>query len=177
MYDIRKIIILGNFNKNDQSGIETVAMQTDGLKIENILYINSSGIIGDSKKDLKNEIREELYADQYDDDLKIKIKEAINGEDCMYKLCDWIIKKWNSNTLIYYYNPNDECYDILYNELKNYDSSIYIENYNKVFDSSSDIDIYEMMQRNGLKVENLIQDNNISMVYFLSALVEKLYSK
>ena len=180
MYNLDKIIIMGNYDLEDQIGIETVVMKTKGLKIESILYLNSSGSIGENKKDLKNEIIGELYADQYDeDDLKIKIKECINGEDCMCKIRNFIIKKWNPDTLIYYYEPDEDCYEYLKNELLKENKDIFIQEFHDIFidGKNTDNDIYEIMKINNLKVENLIKENKISMIYFLSALVEKLLSK
>ncbi len=179
MYSLKKIIIMGNYDLEDKQGLETVVMQTEGMKIVSLLYINDVGSISD-KKELVNEIKGELYSDQYDeDDLKIKVKQAISGEDCMCKIASHIAKRWDEDTLVYFYEPNEACYDYLENKLNNTNIDIYLENYYEIFTDgkNTENDIYKIMENNTLKVENLIKDNKISMVYFLSGLVEKLFSK
>lgn len=177
MYDLRKIIIMGNFHLKDQTEIEAVVMQTDGMKIEKLLYLNRVGIIGGDKKSLKDSIKSELYSDSYDDDLQIKIKECINGEDAICKISKFITKNWDENTMVYFYEPTDECFDYLKNRLMNINNAIYLEDYMSIFGDNIDNDIYTIMEINNLKTQNLIKDNKISMVYFLGGLIEKLFSK
>ena len=85
MYNLNKMIIL-------KSGNSFYAMITHGLKVISILYIQQSKI--SNKEDIKNDLRSELYSDQYGDDLKIKVKESLNIEDSIIKLCKYISKNW-----------------------------------------------------------------------------------
>lgn len=180
MYSLKKIIIMtNNYNLSDQELLETVVMVTEGMRIRSLLYINDINSIGSEKKDLKKEIKSELYDDMYDEDeLKIKLKEAINGEDAICKVRKFIEKYWDEDTLIYFYEPNIDCYNYLEKLLKNDDVRIYLQNYKDLF-SVEEInnDIYNIMKINGLKTENLIKDNKISMIYFLNGLVEVLLNK
>ena len=179
MYNLKKIIIMGKYDLTDTRGLETIVMQTEGMRIVSLLYLNDTGSIPD-KKSLISEIMGELYADQFDkDDIKIKVKEVINGEDCMCKIAAFLEKRWDSDTLVYFYDADDDCYDYLNNLLINTNNDIYLTDYHDMFidKKDTDNDIYDIMKNNNLKIENLIKDNKISMVYFLSGLVEKLFSK
>lgn len=178
MYNLHKIIIMGNFRPDDQQGLETVVMETYGMKILRVLYINDINSLRD-KGSIKNEIISSLYADSYNpDDLKIKLYEAINGIDAMDRVIKFIVKRWDPDTITYYYDPDDDCYDYIENQLRNIDSSIYIDEYENIYDGKdTKKDIYEIMAANNLKLDNLIKDDKISMIYFLSGLVEKLFSK
>lgn len=179
MYDLHKLIIMGKYDLLDTQCLETVVLETDGMRINSILYLNDIGSLSD-KDEIKTEIKSELYSDMYDEDnLKIKIKECINGEDCMNKVSKFIHKRWNSDTLLYFYDPDNGCYEKLETLLKNLDGSIYLEDYHNIFNDKKDTDndIYTIMKNNNMKTENLIKENKISMVYFLSGLVEKLFSK
>lgn len=180
MYDIHKIIIIGNYDMDDRQGLETVVMETDGMRINSMLYINDIGSIPD-KKALKNELKSELYSDMYDEDnLKIKCKEAINGMDAMNKISEFISKKYTENTLLYFYEPDSACYDYLEQQLLNTDGRIYMSTFDDLIENigtENHRDIYEIMKINNLKTENLIKENKVSMIYFLHALVEKLLSK
>lgn len=179
MYDLRKIIIMGNYNLDEQIEIETVVMQTQGMKIENLLYINKVGTISGEKKKLKDEIMSELYDNMYDDDLTIKVKESISGEDAMCKVAKFINKIWDNDTIVYFYDPSLECFDYLKKRLLEYNKDIVMDDYSAIFSDGKDTvnDIYTIMKNNNLKIENLIKDNKISMAYFLHGLVEKLFSK
>ena len=178
MYDLHKIIIMGKYDLEDRDYIETVAMVTDGMRIDSILYLNTIGSMPEKDK-IREEIKSELYADMYDEDnLSIKVKECINGMDCMNKLAKFISKKYNHDTLLYFYEPDDGCYEYLKKSLLDINKDIYIDEYSSIFlDKNTDNDIYTIMKINNMKTENLIKDNKISMVYFLSGLIEKLYSK
>lgn len=179
MYDLKKIIIYGNWEYSDKEGLQTIIMQTDGLKIISLLYLCDKNTIGEDKKELKNEIKTELYDDQYDDDLKIKIKEVLNGEHAVIEIAKFINKRWEDDTLLYYYNANDRVYNKLEKELKNNNGEIYLSDYHDIFMDGHNIDkdIITIMKEQGLKTENMIKDSQISFAYFLSALVEKILSK
>lgn len=180
MYDIHKIIIMGNFNPEDRQGIESVVMVTDGMRIESILYVNELDSMPD-KKALKAELKSELYSDMYDEEtLKIKTKEAINGLDAINKIADFILKRYTPDTLLYFYNANEDCYNYLENKLYESDGSIYLSKYEDLIDNYGEEgynDIYKIMEINNMKVENLIKENKLSMIYFLHGLVERLLSK
>lgn len=180
MYDIHKIIIMGNFDLEDQSGIECVVMETVGMRINSILYINETNSIPD-KKALKEELKSELYADMYDEDsLKIKVKEVINGADAMNKVSEYLLKRYTEDTILYFYDSNDDCYDYLENQLYQLDGKIYLSKYEDLIDNYGEEgynDIYTIMKINNMKVENLIKENKLSMIYFLHGLVERLLSK
>ena len=180
MYDIHKIIIMGKFAPEDRQNIEAVVMETYGMRINSILYINEIGSIPD-KKSLKEEIKSELYSDMYDEDsLKIKVKEAINGLDVMNKISEYILKRYTEDTILYFYDPNDECYNYLENMLYETDGRIYISKYEDLIDNYGEEgynDIYTIMKINNMKVENLIKENKLSMIYFLHGLIERLLSK
>ena len=159
MYDLKKIIIMGTYGLDDRQGLETVVMQTEGMKIISLLYINDTGSISD-KKDLVKELKNELYADQYnEDDLKIKVKQAINGEDCMCKIASYVEKHWDENTLVYFYDANENCYNYLDKLLMNSNVDIYLEDYCDIFTHKKDMEnnIYTIMENNNLKTENLIK--------------------
>ena len=47
MYNLHKIIIMGNFRPDDQQGLETVVMETYGMKILRVLYINDINSLKD----------------------------------------------------------------------------------------------------------------------------------
>lgn len=179
MYDLRKIIIIADFDLEEETELECIVMQTDGMKIENLLYINKIGFVGCDKDEVIESIKSELYSDSYDKSLKIKYKEAYNGEDAMRIAAKFISKKWNEDTSIYFYNPEPDCFEKLRKNLLNIDKDIYLENYKDIFvdEDNKNQDIYEIMERHQLKTQNLIKDNNISMIYFLSGLVEKLFSR
>ena len=180
MYDIHKIIIMGNFNLEDKQGIESVVMVTDGMRIESILYINELDSMPD-KKALKEELKSELYSDMYDEDsLKIKTKEAINGLDAMNKIADYILKKYTDDTLLYFYDSDEECYNYLEGRLYELDGKIYLSKYEDLIDNYGKEgynDIYKIMEINNMKVQNLIKENKLSMIYFLHGLIERLLSK
>lgn len=180
MYDIHKIVIMGNFNPDDRQGIESVVMVTDGMRIESILYVNELDSIPD-KKALKEELKSELYSDMYDEEtLKIKTKEAINGLDAINKISEFILKRYTPDTLLYFYNPNEDCYNYLENKLYESDSSIYLSKYEDLIDNYGEEgynDIYKIMEINNMKIENLIKENKLSMIYFLHGLIERLLSK
>lgn len=179
MYDLKKIIVMGKYDLQDTQGLETVVMVTEGMRITSLLYINDVGTVSE-KADLIKELKGELYADQYDEDeLKIKVKQAINGEDAICKVGAYILKKWDPDTLVYFYDADNGCYDYLENYLYNENGDIFLEDYYDIFTDKHDTDndIYTIMENNNLKVQNLIKENKLSMVYFLSGLVEKLFSK
>ena len=170
MYNLNKMIIL-------KSGNSFYAMITHGLKVISILYIQQSKI--SNKEDIKNDLRSELYSDQYGDDLKIKVKESLNIEDSIIKLCKYISKNWEYDMQIYFYNPEAEFMEKIKDSLLNIDGSIYVFEYHDIFVDkySIDKDIFTIMKENGLKTENMIKDSQISFIYFLSALVEVLLSR
>lgn len=179
MYDLKKIIILGDFNYSDKEGLETVVMKTDGLKIESILYLCDTGATSGDSSIIKEEVKSELYADQYDDDLKIKVKEVFNGEDAVNRIAKFVDKNWDDDQLLYYYKSTDKVFSKLTKELEKKNGKIYLVDYYDLFSDGKNIekDIYEIMKDQGLIMENLIKDSKISLAYFLSALVEKILSK
>ena len=180
MYDIHKIIIMGNFDLEDRQGIEAVVMETDGMRIESILYVNEIDSMPD-KKALKEELKSELYSDMYDEDsLKIKVKEALNGMDVINKISNYLLKRYTDDTLLYFYNSNEDCYNYLEQKLYETDGKIYLSKYEDLIDNYGEEgynDIYTIMKTNNMKVENLIKENKLSMIYFLHGLVERLLSK
>lgn len=179
MYDLEKIVIVGNFHFSDREGLNTIVMKTDGLKVESVLCLCDMGTTSGDPTDVQNDILSELYSDQYDDDLKIKVKEVINGEDAVIRISDFISKYWNENTLLYYYDPTDKVFDKLHKELEKKNGHIYLTDFYDLFNDGHNIDkdIYDIMKEQGLKTENLIKDSQVSLAYFLSALVEKILSK
>ena len=179
MYDLQKIIVIGDFQLSDKEGLETVVMKTDGLKVESLLYLCDHGSTAGDDTDIKNDVLSELYSDQYDDDLKVKIKEVINGDDAVIRIADFINKVWNEDTLLYYYDADDRVFNRLTKELEKQNGHIYLVDFYDLFIDGHNIekDIFNIMKEQGLKVENLIKDSKISLAYFLSALVEKVLSK
>lgn len=179
MYDLTKIVILGNWNYKDKQGLQTVVMKTDGLKIDSILYLCDSNTIGGDKKTIKEEIKSELYEDQYDDSLKIKVKEVINGEHAVLTIADFIDKQWTEDTLLYFYDAGDNVFEKLEKALLDKNGKIYLNDYYDIFVDGHDIekDIITIMKEQGLKTENMYKDSQISFAYFLSALIEKMMSK
>ena len=179
MYDLSKIIIIGRWELSDKEGLQTVVMKTDGLKVENILYLCDVGTTGGDKKSVKDELKCELYSDQYDDDLSIKVKEAMNGVHAVDEISKFIDKVWTDDTLLYYYGADESVFNRLEKELKNRNGRIYMSDYHDIFIDGRNIekDIKVIMKEQGLKTENMIADSQISFVYFLSALVEKILSK
>jgi hypothetical protein len=179
MYDLRKIVIIGNYDSDQQIGLQTTAMLTDGLRVESLLYLDDVNSMID-KEEIKESLKSELYDDQYDNDtLTIKIKEVINGEHAINKLSKFISKHWNSDTLIYYYLPTDKCFEMLEKNLREKNVNIFISKYHDLFIDNINIekDIYTIMKEQGLKTENMYKDSQISLAYFLSCLVEKIMSK
>lgn len=180
MYDLEKIIIVGNFHFSDKEGLYTTVMKTNGLKIESVLYLCDKGATSGDDTIIKNDILSELYSDQYDDDLEIEVKEVINGEDTVINISDFVNDIWNEDTLLYYYGPtDDDVFNKLFKELEKRDGRIYIVDYYDLFNDGHNIEknIYDIMKDQGLHTENLIKDSQISLAYFLSALVEKILSK
>ena len=179
MYDLRKIIILGSWGIDDRESLTTVVMQTNGLKIENILYLCDKGTIGNDKKVIKSEIKSELYDDMYDDDLKIKVTEVLCGEHAIELIAKFIDKIWTNDTLLYYYEADNKVYNKLEKELRDRNVKIYLSDYYDILMDGHNIekDLSTIMKEQGLKTENLIKDSQISFVYFLSALVETILSK
>lgn len=179
MYDLQKIIIVGDFHFSDKEGLETVVMKTDGLKVESVLYLCDHGATAGNDTEIKNDVLSELYSDQYDDDLKIKIKEVINGEDAVMRIADFVNKAWNEDTLLYYYDASDKVFSRLTKELEKRNGRIYLVDFYDLFLDGHEIEknIFDIMKDQGLKTENLIKDSKISLAYFLSALVEKILSK
>lgn len=180
MYDLEKIIIIGDFNYRDKENLYTTVMKTNGLKIESVLYLCDMGTITTDDTEVKNEIISELYEDQYDlDDLKIKVKEVFNGEDAIMKIGNFINKIWNEDTLVYFYNAQDEVFERLEKYLEKKNGRIYLTDYYDLFTNydSDEKNIYTIMEEQGLKTENLYKDSQVQLVYFLGALVEKLLSK
>ena len=181
MYDLKKIVIVGTWDLKDKECLQTIALKTNGLKTESLLFISDIGICPtkEDKKTLKKELKEELYYDQYDDDLVIKVKEAANGKHAVQILGDFIAKNWDEDTLVYIFEPGDNVFEQLEKELMNKDGHIYLTDYYNLFLDGHDIDkdIYTIMKEQGLKTENLIKDSQISLAYFLSVLIEKILSK
>ena len=179
MYDLEKIIILGNWKLKDKENLQTIVMKTHGLKVENILYLCDINSTAGDKKSIKKELKEELYSDMYDDDLKIKIREVLNGEHAITEIAKFIDNLWTDDILLYYYDPDDKVYETLEKLLMNTNGAIYLNDYHDLFIDGKNIekDIITIMKEQGLKTENMIKDSQISFVYFLSALVEKMHSK
>lgn len=177
MYDLKKIIILGNYDLEDTDCLKTIALQTSGLRVDSMLYINDRGSCYD-KELVKSELKDELYSDQYDDDsLEIKVKEAYNGENACDILLKYISKRWDKNTIVYFYNPNDEQLDYLCDHSSNIDSRLHICDYYELFNGKPSKDIYAIMEENGLNLKNMLKDSYISLAYFLSTLVEVMLSR
>lgn len=179
MYDLNKIIIIGDYTPNQQEELQTIVMVTDGLRVDSLLYLDDINSLVE-KGTVREQLKSELYSDQYDEDnLKIKVKEVINGEHAMNKVSKFINKYWTPDTLVYYYRPNEQCFNILNKNLLNIDSRIYLCKYHDIFIDKNNIEkpIYEIMKDEGLKTQNLIQDSIVSLAYFLSCLVEKILSK
>ena len=177
MYELKKIVIIGNYDLEDDSDLKTVALETSGLCVNSLLYIGDRGSCID-KKATKAELKDELYSDQYDEDsLKIYVKEAYNGEDAVDILLKYIEKKWDKDTLVYYYNPNDEIMDCLCEKSPSIDCRLHIEDYYDIFGGKPAKDIYTIMEENGLNLKNLLKDSYISLAYFLSTLVEVMLSR
>ena len=42
MYDLNKIIIMGDYDLSDEDELETVVMKTIGMKVTDLLYINKN---------------------------------------------------------------------------------------------------------------------------------------
>ena len=179
MYDLEKIIVLSNWDIEDREALQTVVMKTHGLKIENILYLCDMNATGGDKKKVKKELKDELYLDQYDDDLKIKIKEVVNGEHAVIEIAKFIDKIWNPDTLLFFYDDNQSVFEKLEKELLSKNGSIYLSDYYDIFTEKREIekDIFTIMEEQGLKMNNLIKESQLSFIYFLSALVEKILSK
>lgn len=179
MYDLEKIIVLSNWDLEDREALQTVVMKTHGLKIENILYLCDINATGGDKKKVKKELKDELYLDQYDDDLKIKVKEVVNGEHAVIEIAKFIDKIWNSDTLLFFYDDNQSVFEKLDKELLSKNGSIYLSDYYDIFTEKREIekDIFTIMEEQGLKMNNLIKESQLSFIYFLSALVEKILSK
>lgn len=178
MYDLDKIIIIGDYSLNDNQCLETVVMHTDGMKILDLLYINDKNSIS-NEDDMKNELISELYDDMYDDDLNIVIYEAFNGRDALSKTASFIDDIYNKNSLLYYYNAHDENYDFLNSELMKYNGRIYLEEYFNIFKEGKAINksIVDIMTEQGLKTEAMLKDSTLSFIYFLHALIEKMINK
>lgn len=179
MYDLEKIIVLSNWDLEDREALQTVVMKTHGLKIENILYLCDINATGGDKKKVKKELKDELYLDQYDDDLTIKVKEVVNGEHAVIEIAKFINKIWNPDTLLFFYDDNQSVFEKLEKELLSKNGSIYLSDYYDIFTEKREIekDIFTIMEEQGLKMNNLIKESQLSFIYFLSALVEKILSK
>lgn len=179
MYDLNKIIVIGDFQLDDREGLQSIVMKTDGLKVESVLYLCDMGTTSGDDTEVREEILSELYSDQYDDDLEIFITEVLNGEDAYIHIGDFINSNWNEDMLVYYYEPNNRVFDKLTKYLEKKNGHIYLTDYHDLFNDGHNIEknIYDIMKEQGLKIENLIKDSQISLVYFLGALVEKVLSK
>lgn len=176
MYDLNKIIILGDYNLSDTDELETVVMKTIGMKITDLLYINKKNFIYNS---LKNELKSELYDDMYDDTLNIILSDAYNGEDALKQVSRFIDDIWDPDSLLYYYDSSEKNIDFLKNELKKYNGKIYLDDYYNIFTEGRDIDkdIIDIMKEQGLNTRNMLKDSSISFIYFLHALLEKMINK
>ena len=169
MYDLRKIIILGSWGIDDRESLTTVVMQTNGLKIENILYLCDKGTIGNDKKLIKSEIQSELYDDMYDDDLKIKVKEVLCGEHAIELIAKFIDKIWTNDTLLYYYEANNKVYNKLEKELRNRNVEIYLSDYYDIFidGSVNDGDISDYLSTETIRQkirDNYLRDTSVTIV-------------
>ena len=40
MYDLNKIIIIGDYTPNQQEELQTIVMVTDGLRVDSLLYLD-----------------------------------------------------------------------------------------------------------------------------------------
>ena len=177
MFNMKKIIIIGNYDLEDKDGLKTIAMQTTGLRVDSMLYINDQGSCPD-KKLVKNELREELYSDQYDEDsLKISVKEAFNGNDAAKILLEYLKKKWDKDTVIYYYEPHDDFFEYITDKSNEIDCRVHICDYYDIFNGKPSKDIYTIMEENNLNIKNMLKDSYVSLAYFLSALVELMLSR
>ena len=176
MYDLNKIIIMGDYDLSDEDELETVVMKTIGMKVTDLLYINKKNFIYD---ELKDELKSELYDDMYDDTLKIKTSDAYNGEDALTQVATFIDDVWDPDSLLYYYNASEENIDFLKDELKKYNGRIYLDEYYNIFTDGKDIDkdIIDIMKEQGLNTSNMLKDSSISFIYFLHGLVEKMINK
>lgn len=179
MYDLNKIIIIGDYHLDDEEGLETVVMKTDGMKILDLLYINDRGFINDDKSSIEKELKSELYDDMYDDDLNIRIKEAYDGKDALNKVASFIDDIWDKDSLLYFYNAKSKCFNYLVKELEKYNGRIYLANYYDIFVEGQDMEkpITEIMKEQGLRVENMLENSTISFMYFLHGLVEKMINR
>jgi hypothetical protein len=178
MYDLDKIVIIGNWEYGDKNFLNTVVLVTKGLKVVSLLYIADNGFIG-NKKEFKKELRGELFEDQYDSDLIIKTKEVYNGEEAVEKMSKFISSNYNEDTLLYFFEPKDSTFDKLRKKLESIDGGIYLSEYHDIFNDGTSIEknIYDIMKEQGIKVDLMMKDSYISKAYFLSTLIEKLLSR
>lgn len=177
MYDLNKIIIIGDYKLKDKSGLETVVMKTDGMKVLNLLYLNDRGSI--DVDETPDELKAELYDDMYDDDLEIKVSEVYDGRDALKTVATFIDDIWDQESLLYYYNSNNDTFSFLADELEKYNGKIYLSDYHDIFVDGRDIEkpITEIMSDQGLNVQNMLEDSTISFIYFLHGLVEKMINR
>lgn len=178
MYDLNKIIIIADYYLEDKEGLETVVMKTLGMKVTDLLYINDKGSMITYEEDRKD-IVDQLYSDMYDDDLNVVISEAYNGEDAHKQIATFVDDVWDPDSLLYYYDPSEENFDFLVDELRQYNGNIYLDEYHNIFVEGKEIkkDLLEIMKEQGLAIENMLKDSAISYIYFLHALVEKIINK
>lgn len=177
MYDLKKIVILGNFNQADTYDLKVYIMKTNGLRIDKLTYLADKGSFGEDEDEIIEELKSELYDDQYDENTKIKVKEVYDGKDAINKIVKFIAKNYEEDMLVYYYEPDKEVFSKICKKLEDVDSHIYIQEYSSLFGNQSDKNIYELMEYEGLKMENLIKDSQVSFIYYLSALVEQFMSR
>ena len=176
---LHKAIILADWHPSDKERLQTVVMETRGMKVCSVLYIDDAGSIKSDKDTVKANLKSELYSDMYDDDLKIKVKEAFDGKDAIKYIVKYLDKIWDEELQVYFYRPDEDTYELLQKKIEETNGRIYMDDYHSIFSDKRDIakDIKEIMRDEGLKMENLIDDSQLSFVYYLTALVERLNTR
>lgn len=183
MYDLHKVIIIGGFSPGDKEELQTIAMETQGMRVCSVLYLDDAGSIKSDEEAVYQEIKDNLYDDMYDEDtLKIKAKEVYDGKEAIKRLAKYIDKCWDESEdlQVYYYEPDGTTFQKLQEALMERNGRIYLADYNEIFidrNVETGKSIKEIMKSEGLKMENLIEGNNFLFIYYLAALVEKLLSR